>query len=85
VAGLRRQAAHRPLPAGRVGGQRLPDQASLILEPARDVGHQIVPEGAFGEPEEDAHRQDQDQDGSQYQPPNEAHRLRAPRSPPRNR
>ena len=85
MSGLRSEPTYGDLPCCGVGGEGLANQARFALQRAHDVGFQIPAERALGQPKEDPHRQHQDQNGSQHQPPNKAHLLRVPRSPPRKR
>ena len=85
VAVLEREPVDRLVPAQRIGGQRLADQAGLVLEPARDVALEIPAERPLGAPEQDQHDENEDGDGAEHQPRGEAHRARTPRSVPRNR
>ncbi len=73
------------LPGSGVWRQGLIDQAGFILECLGNLVLQIASKGTFRRPEQDGNGEDQYQDRSEYQPPDERHRLLATRSFPLKR
>jgi hypothetical protein len=76
---------YRRLPGSGVFRQSLVNQTRLVLQRTRDIGFEIMPEGAFGHPEQDGYYENENEDRSEDQPLGEAHRPLAPRSFPLKR
>ena len=85
VLGLRGQPPHHAGPCDRIGWKGFSDQGRFTLEGTPDLALEIPSQRTLGGPEENPHREDEDEHRSRDQPPDERHRLRAPRSFPLKR